>query len=84
MTAPARPAPFTPVYRDGRSAASLIAELARGKPYGYVLTFEEIAGQLGIDPERPRTHPQCYRAGEGPAATRASARPLRPGPARAT
>ena len=50
MTTPARPAPFTPAYRDGRSAASLIAELAHGKPYGYVLTFEEIAGQLGIDP----------------------------------
>ncbi len=50
MTTPACPAPFTPAYRDGRSAASLIAELAHGKPYGYVLTFEEIAGQLGIDP----------------------------------
>lgn len=41
--------PFTPVYRDGRSAASLIAELADGKPYGYILTYEEIAEQLGID-----------------------------------
>lgn len=42
--------PFTPVYRDGRSAASLISELACGKPYGYVLTYEEIAGRLGIAP----------------------------------
>ena len=42
--------PFTPTYRDGRSAASLIAELAHGKPYGYVLTYEEIADQLGIAP----------------------------------
>lgn len=42
--------PFTPVYRDGRSAASLIVELAHGKPYGYILTYGEIAGTLGIDP----------------------------------
>lgn len=41
--------PFAPVYRDGRSAASLIIELADGKPYGYILTYEEIAEQLGID-----------------------------------
>jgi len=50
MTVPARRPPFTPVYRDGRSAAALIAELAHGKPYGYLLTYEEIAGQLGIAP----------------------------------
>jgi hypothetical protein len=43
--------PFTPVYRDGRSAASLIAELVEGKPYGYLLTFEEIADHLGIGPD---------------------------------
>lgn len=43
--------PFTPVYRDGKSAAALIAELVEGKPYGYLLTFEEIAGQLGIGPD---------------------------------
>jgi len=42
-------APFAPMYRDGRSAASLIAELVHGKPYGYLLTYEEIAGQLGIE-----------------------------------
>ena len=41
--------PFTPTYRDGRSAADLITELAHGKPYGYILTYEEIAEQLGID-----------------------------------
>lgn len=40
--------PFRPAYRDGRSAASLIAELVAGKPYGYLLTYEEIADQLGI------------------------------------
>ena len=50
MTVPARRTPFAPAYRDGRSAASLIVELAHGKPYGYVLTFEEIADQLGIAP----------------------------------
>lgn len=42
--------PFTPVYRDGRPAAELIAELAQGKPYDYLLTYEEIAEQLGIEP----------------------------------
>lgn len=42
--------PFTPVYRDGKAAAELIAELVEGKPYGYVLTYEEIAEQLGIGP----------------------------------
>lgn len=41
--------PFTPVYRDGRSAAALIAELVQGKPYDYLLTYEEIAEQLGIE-----------------------------------
>jgi len=50
MTVPARRPPFTPVYRDGRSAASLIAELVHGKPYGYLLTFGEIADQLGVAP----------------------------------
>jgi alkylated DNA nucleotide flippase Atl1 len=44
-------APFAPAYRDGRSAASLIVELAHGKPYGYLLTYEEIAGQLGVGPD---------------------------------
>ena len=43
-------APFAPTYRDGRSAASLIAELVHGKPYGYLLTYDEIAYQLGIAP----------------------------------
>jgi alkylated DNA nucleotide flippase Atl1 len=50
MTAPARRPPFTPAYRDGRSAASLITELVHGKPYGYLLTYDEIADQLGIGP----------------------------------
>jgi len=49
MTVPAYRPPFTPAYRDGRSAASLIAELAHGKPYGYILTYEELADQLGIE-----------------------------------
>jgi hypothetical protein len=43
--------PFTPVYRDGKPAAALIAELVEGKPYGYLLTYEEIADQLGIGPD---------------------------------
>lgn len=43
-------APFAPAYRDGRSAASLVAELVHGKPYGYLLTYDEIADQLGIAP----------------------------------
>jgi hypothetical protein len=42
-------APFEPVYRDGRSGASLIAELVEDKPYGTVLTHDEIAECLGID-----------------------------------
>ena len=50
MSVPASRPPFTPAYRDGRSAASLIAELAHGKPYGHILTYEEIADQLGIEP----------------------------------
>lgn len=41
--------PFEPAYRDGKSAAFLITELARDKPYDYLLTLEEIAEQLGID-----------------------------------
>jgi len=54
--------PFTPVYRDGRSAASLIAELVSGKPYGYLLTFEEIAAQLEIDPsDLKRIHAAMQR-----------------------
>lgn len=43
--------PFQPVYRDGRPAADLIAELVQGKPYGYLLTYEELAEQLGIGPD---------------------------------
>lgn len=39
---------FEAVYRGGQSAATLITMLARDKPYDYVVTFEEIAGQLGI------------------------------------
>lgn len=41
--------PFTPVYRDGRSAASLIAELVKGKPYGYLLAYQEIADCLDVE-----------------------------------
>jgi hypothetical protein len=42
--------PFTPTYRGGKSAAALIVELVQDKPYGHLLTFSDIAEQLGIDP----------------------------------
>ena len=55
--------PFTPVFRDGRPAADLIAELVQGKPYGHELTYQEIADQLGIDvSERERIHAAVQRA----------------------
>jgi hypothetical protein len=41
--------PFTPSYRDGQSAASLIIALAKDKPYDYIISYEEIAEQLGIE-----------------------------------
>lgn len=41
--------PFTPSYRDGLSAATLVTALAKDKPYDYILSFEEIAKQLGIE-----------------------------------
>lgn len=41
-------APFEPVYRDGLSAAALITMLAADKPYDTILSYEEIAAQLGI------------------------------------
>lgn len=44
-------APFDPVYRDGLSAAVLITMLAAGKPYDTILSYEEIAAQLGISPD---------------------------------
>jgi hypothetical protein len=41
--------PFTPTYRNGQSAASLIVALAEDKPYDYIVSYEDIADQLGIE-----------------------------------
>ena len=55
--------PFEPNFRDGRSAADLIAELVKHKPYGYVLTYHEIADTLGVDvSEMPRIRSAVQRA----------------------
>lgn len=40
--------PFEPTYRDGQSAASLIVGLVEGKPYDYILSYEDIAAALDI------------------------------------
>lgn len=54
---------FSPAFRDGRSAVSLIIPLVQAKPYGYVLTFEEIGNALGVSPdERTRIRSAMQRA----------------------
>lgn len=56
-------APFEPVYRDGKSGAELVCELAATRGYGDVLTIGEIADHLGIDPaEEPRLRSAVHRA----------------------
>jgi hypothetical protein len=40
--------PFEPSFRNGQSGAALITDLASSKPYGYMLTYDEISEQLGI------------------------------------
>ena len=41
---------FAPTFRDGKSGARLVADFAAGKPTGTVLTYEDLAEHLGVDP----------------------------------
>jgi len=56
-------APFTPTFRGGQPGARLVADLASTRPYGALLSYEELAAQLGVDiAEMPRILAAANRA----------------------